>query len=550
MIRHNKTATDLKASFMTQFECREIRKPFSGYCVTTVFFAILIIAGSCAMAENWDFSRKKDPRANKLDLPTKKTVVRGQYSSSVGRTVPTLSDNKNEPVYTAPVYTAPANTTSSTTAYSPATSTSGSMQSAPVSPQVGQQNDPFPWLPGTGPPTLTGDAAGQGPYMPERGVIDGLDRAGVIAPPAYMEDPARYLPLQPIVTETQTGRLMFSVGVNSDAGLLGSVIIDEQNFDWARFPTSWEQVRTMTAWRGGGQRLRIEATPGTEVQRYIVQFQEPYLLNSRVSLGLSANYFTRYYESWNEDRVGGRISLGYRLTPDLTGSLAFRGEKIGVFDIPTIAPQELIDAYGNSGLYGFSGRLAHDTRDNSFCATEGHLIEASVEQVIGSYQYPRFEVDLRRYFTLHERADGSGRHVLSTNVRFAWTGEDTPIYDHYFAGGFSTLRGFDFRGASPRDPASGVFVGGEMMFLASAEYRFPITADDMISGVVFCDTGTVEPTISDWTDTYRVSPGFGLRIKVPAMGPAPIALDFAFPISKEKSDWTEVFSFYVGFGRF
>jgi outer membrane protein insertion porin family len=43
--------------------------------------------------------------------------------------------------------------------------------------------------------------------------------------------------------------------------------------------------------------------------------------------------------------------------------------------------------------------------------------------------------------------------------------------------------------------------------------------------VVFCDTGTVEPSINQWNDKYRVAPGFGLRIVVPAMGPAPIALN-------------------------
>src|SRR5256885_8869463 len=30
---------------------------------------------------------------------------------------------------------------------------------------------------------------------------------------------------------------------------------------------------------------------------------------------------------------------------------------------------------------------------------------------------------------------------------------------------------------------------------------------------------------------FRAAPGFGLRITVPAMGPAPIALDLAFPVA-------------------
>ena len=65
----------------------------------------------------------------------------------------------------------------------------------------------------------------------------------------------------------------------------------------------------------------------------------------------------------------------------------------------------------------------------------------------------------------------------------------------------------------------------------------------------FGDYGTVEQNIEIEAENFRVAPGFGLRIFVPAMGPAPIALDFAFPIAKADTDSTQVFSFFVGFGR-
>ncbi|MEN6492646.1 MAG: BamA/TamA family outer membrane protein, partial [Thermoguttaceae bacterium] len=67
--------------------------------------------------------------------------------------------------------------------------------------------------------------------------------------------------------------------------------------------------------------------------------------------------------------------------------------------------------------------------------------------------------------------------------------------------------------------------------------------------VVFVDTGTVEPKLDDWSDRYRVSAGFGLRITIPAMGPAPIALHSADPIVHEQGDDIENFSFFVGYLR-
>ncbi len=367
-------------------------------------------------------------------------------------------------------------------------------------------------------------------------------------------DFARPVPFGINANETMTGRLMFGVGVNSDSGLVGSVVLDEQNFDWTRFPQSWEDVRNATAWRGAGQRFRMEAVPGTSTSRYAVTFQEPYLFNTPVALGLNGYFYQRAYTEYDEQRIGGRASLGYQFTPDLSGSIAYRGAKINITDPIDPAVPDLAEVVGRDlALHGFQLSMTHDKRDNAFLATEGHLIEGSIEQVLGSFTYPRAELDLRKYFTLHERPDGSGRHVLSLAARAGYSGDDTPIYERFYAGGYSTIRGFQYRGASPYviGPTNGsmVRVGGDFQMLASAEYLFPISADDMLRGVVFCDTGTVEPSITDWSNKYRVACGFGLRIVVPAMGPAPIALDFAFPISWQPGDKSELFSFFMGFGR-
>ncbi len=366
-------------------------------------------------------------------------------------------------------------------------------------------------------------------------------------------DPTRLLPMNITAEETQTGRFMFGVGVTSDAGLTGTIKIDEQNFDLFNFPRSWEDIKNFTAWRGNGQRLVIEAYPGTLVQRYAVSFEEPYLMDSSISMGLSGYYFSRAYPEWFETRIGGRVALGYQFSPDLAGSIAYRGARVGISQVIDLTIPDLAEVVGDNALHGFQISMAHNTRDNPFIATEGHLIQASVEQVIGTWQYTRAEIDLRQHFTMFERPDGSGRHVLSLSGTAAITGDGTPVYDRYFAGGFSSIRGFAFRDASPLafglSTPNGAVVGGDFELLASAEYMFPITADDMLRGVVFCDTGTVEPTIKDWSNKYRVSPGFGLRIMVPAMGPAPLAFDFAFPISWNPGDRFEMFSFFVGFGR-
>lgn len=356
------------------------------------------------------------------------------------------------------------------------------------------------------------------------------------------------------VAEAPTGRFQIGAGINSDAGLIGNISLDERNFDWRRPPRSLNDFAMGRAWRGAGQRFRLEASPGTLVQRYLASFSEPYLFDTPVSLGLSGSYFERRFRDWDEERLGGRASLGYQWVEyDLSTTFGYRGEMVRIYDAPQASSVPPLEAVmGDNTLHGFRIGFANDTRDSAFFPTQGHLFDVSLEQVVGDWTYARAIIDIREYGLLHERPDHSGRHVLSGRSRIGFSGRDTPIYDNFFAGGFSTLRGFDFRGASPvQTTGSGSFVevGGQFMWINSLEYLFPLTADDMIHGVLFVDFGTVERSVRLDMDSVRVAPGFGLRMTVPAMGPAPIALDFAWGVKRAEYDDLQVFSFNVGFTR-
>lgn len=423
---------------------------------------------------------------------------------------------------------------------------------------------PAPTQPYAAPPTYTQP---QVTYQPPPGGVPAPplpppppqdQTGGVFAPPPYPgwnppsvvpgADPlGTPAPLDIFVEETRTGRFMFGVAVNSDAGVTGQITIDERNFDITRVPTSFDDFTNGTAWRGAGQGFRIEAQPGSQVQRYLVSFTEPYLFGSNVSMNTSGFYFDRNYFDWDESRYGGRLGLGYRLTPDLSVAGSFRAENISIFNPRVNGVAELDEALGRNSLFSGRASITHDTRDLPFAPTEGHLIELAFEQAFGDFSYPRGEIDFSQYWMLRERPDGSGRHVLAYSTKVGFSGSDTPIFENYFAGGFSTLRGFAFRGASPMD--MGVRVGGDFRWINSLEYIFPLTADDMLRGIVFCDFGTVERDIALRGENFRVAPGFGLRINVPALGPAPLAFDFAFPVAMADTDDEQVFSFFFGATR-
>jgi outer membrane protein insertion porin family len=192
--------------------------------------------------------------------------------------------------------------------------------------------------------------------------------------------------------------------------------------------------------------------------------------------------------------------------------------------------------------------LISDTRDHPFLPTDGQFLSLTYSQGFGEVDFPRGDIEVRRYRLMYQRPDGSGRHTVSYGTRLGFSGSGTPIFENYFAGGFSTMRGFEFRGASPLE--GGVRVGGEFQWLNTLEYMFPITADDMIKAVAFCDFGTVEREIDINWNNFRVAPGFGFRVHMPAAGMgAPLAFDFAFPVSSADGDEKQVFSFYMGMIR-
>lgn len=412
------------------------------------------------------------------------------------------------------------------------------------------------------PPTVQGvpfnpGVGGAAPGAPPNG-YDNFGQIGQVVPPADALSPGGQFmtgqePTQPVnvlvnASETQTGRFMAGVGVNSSSGLVGNIVLEEQNFDWRRWPGSWEDVRSGTAFRGAGQQFRLEAIPGTQVSRYSATFREPYLFDTNVSFGLSGYYYNRYFRDWTEQRAGGNIRLGYQLTPDLQTAFTLRAEDVRVYNPRVIpGPAALQAVLGENGLYTARWDLIHDTRDSPFLPTQGHYVNLGFEQAFGSYVFSRGTVDARRHFMLRERPDHSGRHVVNMYTNLGFTGDNTPLFENFFAGGIPTLRGFQFRGASPQE--NGVQVGGHFQWLNTVEYMFPLTPDDMLRGVVFCDFGTVEPdTRLVWQD-FRIAPGLGLRISLPAMGPAPIALDFAVPVNYNPNDNLQVFSFMVGAGR-
>lgn len=351
------------------------------------------------------------------------------------------------------------------------------------------------------------------------------------------------------IEEADTGEFAIGGQVSSDAGLIGRITLTQRNFDIADTPDSFGDLFSGKAFRGAGQTFRIEALPGLDIQTYSVSLSEPFLFETDYSGSISLFYRNRDFIEFDEERYGVRLGLGRRFGTRWSGSLAFRAESVELSDIEPQRPVDIFEVEDQATILGVGPTLARTSLDRIFLPNRGSRTEFSAEQVFGDFTFNKFNAEHSVYIPIRE--DFLGRAtVLKLEGRVSYIPQDekdVPTYERLYLGG-SSFRGFDFRTVSPKgirndtgelgdDP-----VGGTWLLFTGIEVRQPVY-EEIFHVVGFIDAGTVtnDPGFEDW----RVSVGVGVRFSIPMLSPAPIALDFGFPILKEDGDERRVFSFSV-----
>ena len=344
------------------------------------------------------------------------------------------------------------------------------------------------------------------------------------------------------VQEGKTAEFMVGVGVSSNNGLLGNVTLTQRNFDLFAWPGTQRSLVTGQAFKGAGQTLSIVAEPGNEMMRFHIDWEEPYLFDQPYRLANRVYYFERQRETYDEIRYGDMLSVGHRFANRWYGEIAGRAEGVDINDLDNDAPPEVIADQGSHFLTGPKFTLVRDTTDSRWTPTTGDVLRVAYEQILGSYTFGRATGDYHIYRTVYTDALDR-KHVLSGKVQAGQIFGDAPVFEKFYGGGMGSVRGFKYRGISPRSKGTDEQIGGDWMFLLGTEYEYPLIGE-MIRGVLFIDTGTVEEDFG--FGTYRASVGTGIRWVLPLFGGVPMSFDFGFPIVKDKQDDTQIFSFNVG----
>jgi outer membrane protein insertion porin family len=351
------------------------------------------------------------------------------------------------------------------------------------------------------------------------------------------------------IEETNTGSFDIGGAVSSDSGVIGRIALTQRNFDIRDTPDSPGEFTSGRAFRGGGQTFQIELQPGNRVQTYSIGLTEPYLLESNYSGSASLFYRNRDFDEFDEQRAGARLGVGRRFGTRWNGNLTLRAEQVELSDIEPDRPQDIFRVADANLIIGTAAALNRTTLDSLTRPTKGARSEISIEQVVGDFQFTKIELSHSVFIPIRE--DYLGRStVLNLRGRIGYIPQDrneTPTYERFYMGGQS-FRGFNFRTVSPKGirndtgMASDDSIGGNWLLFLGAEIEQPVY-EDILSVVAFVDSGTV--TFDPGLDDFRVAVGVGVRFYIPALSPAPLALDFGFPILKQDDDESRLFTFSI-----
>lgn len=234
--------------------------------------------------------------------------------------------------------------------------------------------------------------------------------------------------------------------------------------------------------------------------------QTPYFLGARIDTNLFGFATRKEEPDFTTRRLGSTLQQQKVIHDEfvITYNYTFENLRNLAGKIP------LPETRYNIGRVSFS--LSRDSRENIFNSLKGSFISLTGEYaekfMASDVRYVRF---FGQYF-IYRLIGDSLTYAAGLRVGLGrGLGEDLVPSERFFAGGSSSLRGFDYHEVGPKNPHTGNPQGGNAVFILNQELRFPIYK--IFSGVVFLDTGNVYPLISDFDPlNVRETAGFGFRL--------------------------------------
>ena len=300
-------------------------------------------------------------------------------------------------------------------------------------------------------------------------------------------------------------------------------------------------------------------------------FFDPYFTIDGIGLGYGAFYRKTDYgnfniASYNTDSYGGSVTFKLPISEtELLGlSLSLDNTKLKT---NIYSSRQLQDFYNSEGFdfttYSGSVSWSQVTLDRGIFPTNGmsNQISLSITLPGSNLNYGRFSHDLKLFRPLPRGLIFGFRSKLGALFAYDDT-ETAPPYQHFYAGGMKSVRGFKQNYLGPKAVYSGAFtpryqrpIGGPYSITGGLDLIIPLNFvpdQRSIRGSVFLDYGNV---FSDGCLPYEVncyefdlselrySIGIGVTW-ITALGPLSFAIASVF--NDSPTDRTETFQFEIG----
>ncbi|NWG12750.1 MAG: outer membrane protein assembly factor BamA [Acidobacteria bacterium] len=340
--------------------------------------------------------------------------------------------------------------------------------------------------------------------LSDLGVFD-----NVLVGPQFQESDAAYQNLVVRVKESRRYTVRYGLGYETREKVRGTLELSDINL------------------LGLAKRADLRFRASAVEQAAILTFQQSQVqflpVNSYLSLSGSAE------EDVSFDQT--RFNISYQFSRPLsTHSWAllrtnYRNVRVSNLQVSEILARE--DRPRN--LTTLSAIYVNDTRDNFLDAERGFFTSTDFSVTtrwLGSNNY----LSLYTQTSYYRRIPGN--LVLATSLRLGLgrpygRDDSIPISERYFAGGGSSLRGFETDRAGPVDPETGEPTGGNSLLIGNLELRLPLVRMVRLAG--FYDGGNVFGRIGDIRlADFSHTVGVGLRVKTPL---GPLRLDYGYNLN-------------------
>ncbi len=327
------------------------------------------------------------------------------------------------------------------------------------------------------------------------------------------QNPESVFPYQNVVVRLQEAKrftLRYGLGYQEREHLRGTLELSDLNI------------------LGTARRADLTLRGSAIEQGAALSFQQPQFRFLPVDSYFTFSALQRRDVSFDQKRLNLSYQYGHSLSSHSWALARYTFNNIRLSNL-SVSLSELGREDTPRNLSTFSVIYINDTRDNYLDPEKGFFTSTDLgvtTKLLGSNDY----LSLFTQNSYFRKLPGS--LLMAGSFRFGAAhpyGGDTaiPISERFFAGGGSSLRGFDTDFAGPLDPVTNKPVGGNALVIANLEMRVPVLSSVRLAG--FYDTGNVFRELSDVSlRGFSHTVGIGIRVKTPF---GPLRADYGYNLN-------------------